>query len=92
MIVMAIQHQVHDYDAWKKVFDEFPPKAGGALFHRVNRRVDDPNNLTIVCGWNSVEEAESFGKNSNLAAKMGEAGVVGAPRIEIYEEVEVAEG
>jgi heme-degrading monooxygenase HmoA len=91
MIVMAMQHRVNDYKAWKKVFDKFPPSAGGAVFHRVNRRVDDPNNVTVVCGWKSVEDAKAFGANPDLASKMGEAGVIGAPRIEIYEEVEVVE-
>jgi hypothetical protein len=91
MIVMAMQHRVNDYEAWKRVFDQFPPRAGGAVFYRVNRRVDDPNDVTVVCGWKSVEDAQSFSANPELAAKMGEAGVIGAPRIEIYEEVEAVE-
>jgi len=91
MIVMAMQHRVNDYETWKKVFDQFPPTEGGAVFHRVNRRVDDPNNVTIVCGWKSVEAAKAFSGNPDLATKMGEAGVIGAPRIEIYEEVEAVE-
>ena len=46
MIVAAINHHVADYEAWKAVFDEFPPSRGGALFHRINRGVDDANNIT----------------------------------------------
>jgi hypothetical protein len=88
MIVAAIRHQVKDYDAWKAVYDGFPPTAGGARFARVNRAVDDPNTVAVVAGFDSVEAAETFLHNPDLEAKMLEAGVTGEPRIEIYEEVE----
>jgi hypothetical protein len=32
MYVLAINHQVEDYDRWKAVFDTLPPKHGGASF------------------------------------------------------------
>lgn len=88
MIVAAVRHGVRDYDAWKTVYDTFPPTVGGAKFARVNRSVDDPNMVAVVCGFESVEAAEAFLGNPDLKAKMAEAGVVGEPRIEIYEEVE----
>lgn len=91
MIIMAIQHQVRDYDTWKKVFDQFPPTADGALFHRVNRGLDDPNNVVVVAGFSSADAAQGFASNPELADKMKEGGVVGAPRIETYEEVEVVQ-
>ncbi len=88
MIVAAVRHGVRDYDAWKAVYDTYPPSAGGAKFARVNRSVDDPNMVAVVCGFESVEAARAFLDNPDLKAKMVEAGVVGEPRIEIYEEVE----
>ncbi|MEJ2216984.1 MAG: cyclase [Gemmatimonadota bacterium] len=91
MILMAIKHQVADYDQWKKVFDTFPPIAGGALFHRVNRATDDPNTVLIVAGFKSTDDALAFQNNSELKSKMQSAGVIGAPRFEIYEELETAE-
>lgn len=87
MIVAAIQHPVTDYDKWKAVFDTFPPTAGGALFARVNRSVDDPNLIAVVAGFETLEAAQSFLDNPELKEKMEEAGVAGEPRIEIYEEV-----
>ncbi len=91
MILMAIKHQVNDYGAWKKVFDTFPPTAGGALFHRVNRSTDDPNTVLVVAGFKSTDDARAFQNNPELKAKMHDAGIVGAPRFEIYEELETAE-
>ena len=88
MIVVAVRHAVEDYDQWKSVYDTFPPTAGGAAFARVNRAVDDPNLVAVVSGFASLESAQAFLDHPDLKAKMGEAGVVGEPRIEIYEEVE----
>jgi hypothetical protein len=88
MIVAAINHQVADYDGWKKVFDQFPPSRGGALFCRINRGVDDANNITVVAGFNSADAARAFVGNPTLKESMGRAGVTSAPRVELYEEVE----
>ena len=88
MIVAAVRHPVEDYDGWKAGYDAYPPTAGGALFARVNRSIDDPNMVAVVAGFESVEAAQAFLNNPELAQKMEEAGVSGPPRIEIYEEVE----
>ena len=87
MIVAAIRHPVRDFDEWKAVFDTFPPTTNGALFARVNRSIDDPNMVAVVAGFPTVEAALAFLDNPELKEKMGEAGVAGEPRIEIYEEV-----
>jgi heme-degrading monooxygenase HmoA len=89
MIIAAVRHPVTDYDKWKSVYDTFRPTSDGARFARVNRSVDDPNTVTVVSGFDTLEGAKAFINDPNLKAKMSEAGVVGTPRIEIYEEVEV---
>lgn len=91
MIVMAIKHQLAEYEAWKSVFDTFTPISRGALFHRVNRAVDDPNTVLVVCGFSSADDAGAFRDDPELKEKMRSAGVTSAPRFEIYEEVESAE-
>jgi hypothetical protein len=88
MYVMAINHDVADYDQWKPVFDSFSPAKGGAVFHRVNRNVENPNNITIVAGFESADAAREFAADAALKDAMQEAGVTGPPRIEIFEEVE----
>jgi heme-degrading monooxygenase HmoA len=89
MFVMAIKHKVRNYESWKSVFDEFPPTAAGALFARVNRATDDPNDVLIVSGWNTAKDAQAFTSNPKLGQAMEKAGVVNAPRVEVYEQVEV---
>ena len=88
MVILAVQHKVANFDAWKKVFDQNPPKMGGALFHRVNRMLSDPDTVAVVAGFKSAEEAQAFTAAPELAASLKQAGVVGAPRIEMYDEVE----
>jgi hypothetical protein len=87
MIVAAIRHSVTDYDHWKSVYDTMPPTSGGAKFARVNRAVDDPNTVVVVAGFETLDAAQAFLDSPDLKEKMSEAGVVGAPRIEIYHEV-----
>ncbi len=50
--------------------------------------MDNPKNLTIVSGFASMETAIAFRDNPDLRDAMGRAGVVGHPRIELYEEIE----
>jgi hypothetical protein len=88
MINTAIRHSVSDYAKWKSVYDTFLPTTAGAKYARVNRSVEDPNLVTVVAGFDTLELAKTFLNNPNLKAKMTEAGVVGSPRIEINEEVE----
>jgi len=89
MIVAAIRHAVNDYDHWKAGFDAFPPTANGALFARVNQAVDDPNTIAVVAGFETLEAANAFLGNPELKDRMEAAGVMGEPRIELYEEVAV---
>ena len=91
VFVLAVQHSVADYDAWKTVFDSMPPSRFGAQFHRVNRLVDDPNMIAVVSGFESAEAAQAMINDHRLKEAMGEAGVTNEPRFEIYEQVEFIE-
>jgi hypothetical protein len=88
MTVVAINHNIADYARWKAVFDEVPPSTMGGLFHRINRSVEDPNNITVVAGFPSREAAQAFATNPDLKEAMGRAGATSVPRVEIFEEVE----
>jgi hypothetical protein len=90
MYVIAINHAVDDYEKWKQVYDTYPPTtAGGAKFSRINRNIDDPNLISVVAGFDSLDTLKSFASDPQLKDLMHRAGVQGQPRIEIYEEVEV---
>ena len=55
----------------------------------MNRSVEDPNTVTVVAGFDTLELAKAFINNPTLKNKMTEAGIVGSPRIEFNEEVEL---
>jgi len=88
---MAVQHRFQDYEQWKRVFDEFPPGNGGAKFHTVNRMTSDPNMIFVVAGFETEAEAQAFGANPGLADAIKRSGIIGEPRIEMYEELEFIE-
>ena len=56
-----ITHPVTDFDAWKTVFDRFEPvrKEAGELIAVVLRHSDDPNVMTVVNTWDTVEAAQA---------------------------------
>jgi len=85
--VLAVNHNIADYDTWKAVFDEFNQTDRGVLASRINRNVEDPNNITVVHVFENEATARAFVDNPELAAAMGRAGVTSAPRIELFEEV-----
>ncbi|MGH9920475.1 MAG: hypothetical protein ACRD6W_16595 [Nitrososphaerales archaeon] len=89
--MLAVNHDVEDYDRWKAAFDEHPPAKGGAAFHRVNRNVDSANNVTVVAAFPTEESARAFVSDPALRDAMQRAGVKGPPRIELYEVVEAVE-
>jgi len=88
MYIIAINHDVEDYDRWKAVFDTYPPSSGEATFHRINRNLDNPDNITVVAGFDTADKALNFRDDPDLKGAMADAGVVGTPRFEIFEEVE----
>jgi len=88
MTVLAVNHDVADYETWKQVFDDWDKEGRGVRFYRVNRGVDNPNNITVVHGFDDAAAARAYVADPELAAAMGRAGATSAPRIEIFEEVE----
>jgi hypothetical protein len=88
MYVLAINHTVADYEKWKAIYDTLPPTSRGAKFARVNRGIDDPNVITVVAGFESLDALKKFVADPQLKDAMQEAGVLGQPRFETYQEVE----
>jgi quinol monooxygenase YgiN len=80
---MFVRHEVADYAAWRKAFEAFAPtqKKMGVIYKAVYRSTDDPNDVTVVHDFHSVEEAKAFAASPELKAAMGKAGVKGAPQI-----------
>ena len=83
--MLLISHEVKDYDAWKKGFDDNAPArdAGGFELGFVGRDETRPNLVHAGFRVPSVEAAKAFLANPELKAAMAAAGVIGAPDIRI---------
>jgi len=91
MHVVIVNHDIEDFVKWKAVYDAFDHGSLGVRFARINRNVENPNNVTIVQGFDSAEVAQTFLANPSLQATIASAGVTSEPRIELYEEVDAIE-
>jgi antibiotic biosynthesis monooxygenase (ABM) superfamily enzyme len=89
MATMLVQHKVKDFAAWKKVFDSVKDlrTSNGETSAALYQQDGDPNSLTLVFGWDSLENAKKYAHSPELKAAMEQAGVVGAPTISFLNEV-----
>lgn len=62
MVTLHIENTVHDYDAWKGVFDKFDRFRAdhGVRSYRLSRRVDDGNQITVDLEFGTAEQAIAF--------------------------------
>lgn len=91
MHLLIVQHRVEDYDHFKAVFDAHPPSRGGATHYQVGRSVDDPDDITIVAAFESLDQAASWRDDPELRVAMADAGVIGEPRVGIFQRVDALE-
>ena len=89
MASILITHMVNDFAEWKKIFDskiDFR-KSNGELSTQIFRDATNPNKLTVINKWTSMESAQKFAHSPELKAAMENAGVVGVPEIHFLNEV-----
>jgi len=88
MVHVLVRHKVADYIRWKKAFDSHlnARKRAGETECHVFHNVDDPHEITVLAGWQTVEEARRFMNSDELREKMQEAGVQGKPEIQYLED------
>lgn len=87
---LLIEHAVESYDSWKQAFDDHAATRedagclGGHLFHVAG----NPDDVTILFEWDSLENARAFVDSDDLRATMEKAGVVGQPSLTFLEKLE----
>ena len=81
MASMLVQHKVHDFSAWKTVFESVQAfrSSSGELTHQIFRDAGDPNSLSLLFKWDSIENAQKFAHSTELRTAMEKAGVAGPP-------------
>lgn len=89
MASMLVQHQVKDFSEWKKAYDNNADmrSTSGELSDRIYRDASDPNKLTLVFTWDSMENARKFAQSPELKTAMEQAGVEGPPNISFLNEI-----
>lgn len=88
-VLMVVQHPVKDYAAWRIEYDNAQAirDRHGVMDPTVFRNADDPNEITGLHWFSSVDEAHAFADDPDLKDAMARGGVSGPPRIEISVEV-----
>jgi heme-degrading monooxygenase HmoA len=83
MVYLLVQHTVADYAKWKPVFDQHDRmrRAGGGGDYELFRGVNNPNEVTILFEWDSLEGAQQFAQSEELRKAMERAGVVSRPEV-----------
>jgi hypothetical protein len=62
MPILRIEHEVPDFEGWKRVFDSDPAdrKGSGVRQYQVLRSVEDPNYVMIDLEFDRIEDAEDL--------------------------------
>jgi hypothetical protein len=81
MIRLFVRHRVADYDAWRKVYDEFDAtrRPMGVIGEAVFQAIDDPKDVTVWHDFETAGEGQAFASSEALRDVMQRAGVEGAP-------------
>lgn len=80
---MFVRLDVVQFSEWVKVYDGFAParKAGGITQSTVWQSADDPNDVTIINDFPSLEQARAFAASGPLRDAMRNAGLKGPPQV-----------
>ena len=90
MAYILVQQSVEDYDKWKPLFDEDGPirQANGSKGGIVLRNADDPNHITILLEWDSLENARAFASSDELRERRQRAGATSSPEVYFLDEAD----
>jgi len=87
-VLSIVKHPVNDYAAWRTVYDEVQPLRDkhGVSAADVLRDPANPNDLTVLHWFASIDNAQAFVADPGLKDAMARAGVSAPPNIEIVVE------
>jgi hypothetical protein len=83
MVRVFVRHNVEDYEAWRKTYDEFDQqrRSMGVKDDAVFQSINDPNDVTVWHDFDTAEAARAFGTSDELRDVMQRAGVQGEPEV-----------
>ncbi len=83
MIHVFIRHAVREYWSWRQSYEEAKPVCAqnGAKSATVYQSIDDPNDVTVVVGFDDWQTARQYAASDTLREIMARAGVRGRPDV-----------
>jgi quinol monooxygenase YgiN len=74
---VLIIHEVEDYEAWKKIFDDAASirKSAGELSYQVLKLDTEANKIVHFSKWTSLANAKAFFESAELVEIRKQAGV-----------------
>lgn len=89
MQYVLIIHEVDDYLAWKKIFDNAADirKEAGERSYQVLKYENEPNRIVHFSTWTSIADAKAFFESPALVQIRKEAGVK-APEFIYLDQIE----
>ena len=83
MAKLIVHHKVENYTKWRKVFDNHDEtrREFGSTGFEVFQSANDPNDVTALLDWPSVDAAKAFAASDSLKAAMKDAGVASQPEL-----------
>ena len=89
MEYVLIIHEVKDYEAWKKIFDDAASirKEAGEQSYRILKYDDNANKIVHFSRWTSIPNAKAFFESPKLVEIRKKAGVK-APEFIYLEQLE----
>ncbi len=92
MIILHIEHQIRDFNTWKKAFESDPAgrERSGVRRYQILRPIEDPNYVIIDLGFERTKEAEAFLVKMREVWQSAAAApaLAGSPQTRIVEAVE----
>jgi len=87
MTTVSVHIKVADYTNWRKEYDSMDGtrRQFGATSDRVVRAASDPNEITVLTEWPSIEQAKAYTASPDLKAAMQRGGVVSQPDVAFLE-------
>jgi hypothetical protein len=89
MVFVVLEHEITNFEMLKQVYtdDAARRRRMGCLGGRIWRGADDPNHVSVVMEWDTVDHARAFAGSFELEQAMHWASVKApSTRVMVYEE------
>ena len=93
MYILRIEHEIYDFDSWKKAFDSDPLRRQkvGVRRYRIFRPIDNPNHVMIDLEFDNVNQAEALSTALRSLWGQLEGKIMASAQTQIIEMIEVKE-